>query len=233
MNSILEESKPSHAAPEQGATEATCFTAEQGVHVGSRRGCAGIGDTSRAKLNKGCCSAYSVFVSCVSGVTRFRDVSHVDDLDVAFARATGLQFGRHGLVKTRCGESRSVQSGFGWLGAAVVRCGQDRLAISSFADVGSPVIAWGQEDLEVKQIVRVGSATETHFDCFAVDQVCVGDAQQSCIAFLSREVRHDQHVADAIAFQLIGLCLRSCCAQAEHRCSNARSKNTFFHEKLH
>ena len=154
-----------------------------------------------------------------------RNVSHVENFNVAFARAVGQIVTGQGRVKATRHEGGTVHGCFIGLGAAIVWREQLGRAVGTFADVGNPHVAGAQENLEVKNIVRVGSAAETDLDGLAVNEVSVDQGDQRVVVALSAEVGNEQAVANAVTIQgqLSGA---STAQSALHRLRSARKTQT-------
>ncbi len=175
---------------------------------------------------------------------RCRNVSHVEDFNVAFTRLVG-QVGSH--------EARVQAVGHETLGHVLRQSGQRAGAVSRLQlshAIGTsrhgsrPHVARRHEDLEVQNVVGVQGATETDLHSLAAGGVGVHHVQNGHVAVLRVEVRHQQCMAHA-AFgkrqRGSGRCrqrsgaddnISGCSAseaQATNHGSNAQGQNIFLH----
>ena len=180
-----------------------------------------------------------------------RDVSHVEDFNVAFTGASSLVGGRQAALQAARVER--LGHALGQLGhrAGTVSGRQLGNAIGAGRDSTGPHVTGRQQNLEVQNIVRVGGATETDLDGLAVFHIGVRQVQNGHVAVLCREVRHDQVVANTTVGQFerggIGSTQRLSIGhqrtvknhsrsstrktQATNHGSNAQGQNIFLHIK--
>ena len=153
-----------------------------------------------------------------------RNVSHVEDFNVAFQGLGSLLLSREGCRQATRAKSHA-SGGNGGLRAAVVGGGQHGTAIGALGHIGGPHVARRQEHLEVQQVIRVGGAAETDLHGLAVHGVGIHHAQQRGIAVLGGEIRHHQNVANTGGGNAESRCIGQV-SQASSRCSRSCSAGT-------
>ena len=153
-----------------------------------------------------------------------RNVSHVEDFNVAFQGLGSLLLSREGCRQATRAKSHA-SGGNGGLRAAVVGGGQHGTAIGTLGHIGGPHVARRQEHLEVQQVVGVGGAAETDLHGLAVHGVGIHHAQQRGIAVLGGEIRHHQNVANTGGGNTESRCVGQV-SQASSRCSRSCNAGT-------
>ena len=123
-----------------------------------------------------------------------RNVSHVEDFNIAFAGATGLGFVCVVRVQTADGERLWGVEAQRRHRAGVVSGLHLGNAVSASCHSSSPHVARRHEDLEVHHVVRVGGAAEANLHSLTVHGVSVDNVQHGHVVVLGAVVRHQQHV---------------------------------------
>ena len=150
-----------------------------------------------------------------------RNVSHVEDFNVAFTCVVSLVSSSQNGIQTILNESLShALSQSRQCASAVASC-QSSHAIRTSRHSSSPHVARRHEDLEVKNVVRVQGATEADLHSLAVCSVGVHNVQNGHVTVLSVEVRNDQRVTDTALRYL----QRSSVSRVHRRCGE-RSAST-------
>ena len=123
-----------------------------------------------------------------------RNVSHVEDFNIAFAGAAGLGFVCVVGVQTAGGERLWGVEAQRRHRAGVVSSLHLGNAVSTSSHSSSPHVARRHEDLEVHHVVRVGGAAEANLHSLAVHRVSIDHVQHGHVVVLGAVVRHQQHV---------------------------------------
>ena len=141
-----------------------------------------------------------------------RNVSHVEDFNIAFAGAAGLGFVCVVRIQTAGGERLWGVEAQRRHRAGVVSGLHLGNAVSASSHSSSPHVARRHEDLEVHHVVRVGGAAEANLHSLTVHGVGVDHVQHGHVVVLGAVVRHQQHVTHATfrQCQVAGRCQRHC-----------------------
>ena len=123
-----------------------------------------------------------------------RNVSHVEDFNIAFAGAAGLGFVCVVRIQTAGGERLWGVEAQRRHRAGVVSSLHLGNAVSTGCHSSSPHVARRHEDLEVHHVVRVGGAAEANLHSLTVHGVGVDHVQHGHVVVLGAVVRHQQHV---------------------------------------
>ena len=141
-----------------------------------------------------------------------RNVSHVEDFNIAFAGAAGLGFVCVVRIQTAGGERLWGVEAQRRHRAGVVSGLHLGNAVSASSHSSSPHVARRHEDLEVHHVVRVGGAAEANLHSLTVHGVGVDNVQHGHVVVLGAVVRHQQHVTHTTfrQCQVAGCCQRHC-----------------------